>query len=197
MINHRFSKFLIRLLGWKGVGGLPADKKCIILGIPHTSIWDFVIAFYYYRTIGGDIHVMIKKELFKGRLGRWLLVRGSIPIDRKNSMATIRNVIKAFSTHDTLYLGIAPEGTRKPVKRWKTGFYTIAKAAKVPVYLGWFDWKTKTISAGERFELSDDSQLDLRRIQLYYRKKNPTPRHPKNFVFLDEVEEAYREGREF
>lgn len=197
MKNHRFSRFVIKALGWKGVGGLPADKKCIVLGVPHTSIWDFVLAFYYYRSIGGDIHVMVKKEFFKGAFGRWLSKRGAVPVDRSNSVAAVRSVIKAFETHDTLYLGIAPEGTRKPVKKWKMGFYTIAKEAGVPIYLGWYDWKKKTISVGDRFEMSGDAHRDLYRIQLYYRKKNLTPRHPGNFVFMDEVEKAYAEGREF
>jgi 1-acyl-sn-glycerol-3-phosphate acyltransferase len=197
MVDHKFSRSLINFLGWKGVGGAPSDRKCIVIGVPHTSLWDFFISFYYLRAVGVDPHVMIKKELFRGRLGSWLRERGSIPIDRENPTQTILNVVHAFKTHDDLCLGMAPEGTRKPVKKWKTGYYTIAKAAQIPVYLGWLDWKTKTISVGERYEVCDNAALDMKRIQLYYRKMDLHAKHLSNFIFPDEIEEAYRTGKEF
>ena len=82
---------------------------------------------------------------------------------------------------------IAPEGTRKPVKRWKTGFHSIAKAAEVPVYLGFFDWKNKRIGVSRTFEISDNPKADLLEIQRYYKSLNMDGKHKGHYLFMDEV----------
>ena len=127
----------------------------------------------------------IKKEFFFWPLGALLRSLGAIPVDRSNAVGVTRQVIAAFDRYDSFLLCIAPEGTRKPVKRWKTGFHTIAKAAGVPVYLGYFDWGRKEIGHGPRFEISDDAMADLRAIQQYYKEKGVTPKHEGCLAYLD------------
>ena len=82
-------------------------------------------------------------------------------------------------------LCIAPEGTRKPVKRWKTGFHTFARAAGVPVYLGYFDWGKREIGHGPRFECSDNAMADLRAIQAFYKEKGVQGKRPGHLAYLD------------
>ena len=120
---------------------IPAPK-CIILGAPHTSIWDFVISWLYYRSVGGNAKVMIKKGFFKWPLGPILRHLGGIPVDRTTGGGAhlVRQMIEEFGKDEYFQLAIAPEGTRRPVKRWKGGFHLIAKATGVPVFLGYFDW---------------------------------------------------------
>ena len=43
-------------------------------------------------------------------------------------------------------MAIAPEGTRKKVDAWKTGFYYIAKKANVPILMFTLDLKIKKIN---------------------------------------------------
>ena len=50
---RKFCGWALRKLGWTVVEGLPEEKKCIMLGVPHTTVWDFLIAYLYYKSIGG------------------------------------------------------------------------------------------------------------------------------------------------
>lgn len=169
-------------MGWTAVDPVVPDDKCIILGAPHTSIWDFAISYLYYEAVGGTPYCMIKKEFFKGPLG-WLLRKlGAIPIDRKNATTMLLGVIKEMKEKDRVHLALAPEGTRKPVKRWKTGFHTIARGVGCPVYLGYFDWGTKRVGRGQKFELTDDPKADMARIQEIYEQMHLTGKHPEMYI---------------
>ena len=167
---------------------LPPEPKLILLGVPHSSIWDFVVAWLYYRALDGKPRVMIKKEFFFWPVGAFLRSVGAIPVDRKNPLSVTRQVIDAMEKEDAFALCIAPEGTRKPVKRWKTGFHTIACAAGVPVYVGYFDWGTKEITYGWRFECTDDAMADLRTIQKFYKDKGVQGKHPGCLAYLDDLD---------
>lgn len=170
------------MLGWKVGEPMVPEKKCIILGVPHTSFWDFIISYLYYTSVGGNAKCMIKKEMFFPPLGWILKAMGGVPVDRKNSASLIRSVINSANQSETFHLAIAPEGTRKAVKRWKTGFHTIAKHSGMPVYLGYFDWSRKVIGRGERFELTDDAGADLKRIQQIYEEMNLGAKHPEQYI---------------
>ncbi len=178
----KFCGFLLKALGWTADSNPVPEPKCIILGVPHTSIWDFVISYLYYTSVGGKAYVMIKKDFFVGPLG-WLLRKlGGLPVDRKNATSLVLSVIHEMNNTDRLHLAIAPEGTRKPVKRWKTGFHTIAKETGVPVYLGYFDWGTKHVGRGEKIELTDDARADMNRIQEIYEGMHLTGKHPHDYI---------------
>ena len=68
------------------------------------------------------------------------------------------------------------------MRRWKAGALVIARETGVPVYAGWFDWGTKTITCGERFPLTDDTKADLARLQEYYEKLHLTGKHPDKYL---------------
>lgn len=162
---------------------LPApEKKCIILGVPHTSSWDLIISYLYYRSMGHPANVMVKKELFFWPLAPILKAMGGIPVDRKNGAGLVRQMIEAFQTHDVLHLAIAPEGTRKKTSHWKTGFHTIAQAANVPVYLGYFDWSKKEVGRGVKYELTDNPKEDVRNIKQWYKEKGVRGKYPDMFT---------------
>lgn len=180
-------KILTKWMHWTMVEDqLPPEPRLILLGAPHTSIWDFVVSWLFYRALGGKPRVMIKKEFFFWPLGALLRSLGAIPVDRKKPLGVTRQVIEEMEKCERFALCIAPEGTRKPVKRWKTGFHTISRAAGVPVYVGYFDWGHKEISYGWRMECSDDAMNDLRTIQKYYKEKGVTGKHPERMAYLDD-----------
>lgn len=187
-MNSKFAKRLLHMMGWKEVESVVPEKKCIILGAPHTSVWDFPVSYLYYKAVGGDASVMIKKEFFFWPLGPILRSLGGVPVVRDKGANVVRQMIKAFDSREVFHLAIAPEGTRRAVgKRWKTGFHTIAKATGVPVYLGYFDWGTKQVGRGEKFELTDDVQADMKRIRQWYKDKGVVGKHPEMFTLGDDL----------
>ncbi|MFY8029069.1 MAG: acyltransferase, partial [Bacteroidia bacterium] len=61
----RIFSWIFRLRGWKLKGEIPAGlNKCVIIGAPHTSNWDFVFALGALHLFGYRVNYMIKKELF-------------------------------------------------------------------------------------------------------------------------------------
>ncbi len=177
-----FAKFLLHLLGWRCVyEGMPNEPKCIIIGVPHTSSWDFVISWLYYTSAGRAANVMVKKEFFFWPIGILMRKMGALPIDRSRGANIIRQTIQKIKENDYVHLAIAPEGTREHTVRWKAGFHMIARETGIPVYLGSFDWGRKVITTGERFELTDDVTADINRMKDYYRAKGIKGKHPELF----------------
>ncbi len=178
----KFCGFLLRLLGWTSDGGPVPEKKGIIRGVPHTSFSDFVISYLFYTQFGKKAHVMIKKEVFKGPVGWFLRKVGCIPVDRSNTTAMLKSLIEEMEKSDEFHLAIAPEGTRKATKKWKTGYHLIARTVGCPVYMGFFDWGTKHVSIGKKVELTDDARADTDRIQALYETMHFVGKHPNGYV---------------
>ena len=172
---------LLKLLGWTPVNGVMPDKKAIIIGVPHTSAWDFVISYLYYTSQGGLARIIIKKESFVWPVGPLLKKMGAIPVDRSRGSNLVKQVVDEMNKHEIFHLAITPEGTRKRTTRWKAGFHTIARATGAKVYLGFFDYGTKHIGWLEKLELTDDPQEDIRRMKAYYREKGVVGKIPEFF----------------
>ncbi len=179
----RFCGWMLRKMGWTTVGGPVPEKKAIILGVPHTSAKDFIVSYLFYTQFAAQkAYVMIKKEFFFWPIGPLIKKMGGIPVDRSNATALVKSLIEQMENKDTFILAIAPEGTRKATKKWKTGYHLIAKTANVPVYLGYFDWGRKRVSAGEKVELTDDARADTERIQAIYETMHLQGKHPEGFI---------------
>ncbi len=181
-------KFLMRLFGWKLVGGVIPEPKAIVLGVPHTSNWDFIISFMYYRAVGGKSNTMVKKEFFFWPMGYFVRAMGGIPVDRSKGASLIKQIISEFERRDIMHLAIAPEGTRKSVSKWKGGFHTIARTANIPVYMAFFDWGRKQIGWTEKIELTDDLQADLKRIRQWYKDHGIIGRNPEGMNYGDDLD---------
>ena len=179
----KFCGWLLRKKGWTAVGGPVTDKKAIILGVPHTSFKDFIISYLFYTAYDAQkCRVMIKKEFFFWPIGPLIRSMGAVPVDRSNATSLVKTLIDQMDKEDSFILAIAPEGTRKPVRKWKTGYHVIARAVGCPVYLGYFDWGTKRVSVGEKVELTDDARADTDRIQAIYEQMHLTGKHPEGYV---------------
>lgn len=160
---------LLRLCGWKLVGQFPDIPKLVFVAAPHSSWWDGVWGLMFKVAVGLNASFMAKRELFRGPLG-WLLRRlGGIPIERSAAHGVVEQMVDRFAANDRLWLGIAAEGTRKAVTKWKSGFWQIAREAGVPVLTVYFHYPDKTIGIGPVFELTDDRDADIARIREFYR----------------------------
>jgi len=185
-MTSRMSRFLLcRIMGWTisdGEDNLVPEKRVIFLAAPHTSIFDFVIGYLYLRTVGGYPRVMIKKEAFFFPLGPILKAMGGFPIDRKNPQEMLMNVIHEMESEKSTYLVMCPEGTRKAIKRWKTGYHMLAQATGAAVYLGHYDYRKKTLGHGRKFEITSDARADTERIQQLYEEMGLTALHPEGYT---------------
>ena len=184
-MSPKFAKFLMfKVFGWRYATPEDAcikDQKAIFLAAPHTSIWDFVIGYMYACSVGVKFRVMIKKEAFFFPAGPLLRALGGFPIDRTNPQAMMMSIMHEMNGAESFYLCLCPEGTRKAVARWKTGYHSIARHTGVPVYAGYYDYKKKIFGHGPVVELTDDARADTDRIQSIYRSRNLTPLHPKGY----------------
>lgn len=177
-----FARFLLEKNGWTLEGGLAPEEKVVFLQAPHTSLWDFLIGYLYYRALGGKLRIMIKKEMFFFPLGPILRAMGGFPIDRTKPQKMIISVVHRMQSEGIFHLAICPEGTRKPVRKWKTGYHTIAREAGVPVYLAYIDWKNKRVGSGKQFPLTENAREDTDRIQETYAAMNLGARHPEKYL---------------
>lgn len=183
------ARFLLRrVMGWSYDDGAIEEPKAIVLGFPHTCAEDFLVFYLYTRAIGEKMHVMMKKEFYKWPLRRAMKAIGIVPVDRSHGAGVLKQCVDIFNSSERFHIAICPEGTRKAVKRWKTGFHTLASATGAGVYPGYFDWKNKYITRGKRFELTEDSAADLRAIQKYYRDETPASgKYPEKVAFPDDL----------
>jgi 1-acyl-sn-glycerol-3-phosphate acyltransferase len=101
---------------------------------------------------------------------------GGLPVNRGTTKNAVEQAIDMFNQRKKMVLVIAPEGTRKKVDHWRTGFYYIAQGAKAPFVLGYVDYKRRAAGLGPTIYPSGDLQADIAKIRSFY--KNVTPRHP-------------------
>lgn len=178
-----FAKTVLKLIGWHTNVMLPNEKKFILIGAPHTSNWDFPLGLLAFWTIDLNIYWVGKSQLFRGPLRYMFTALGGIPVDRSSSNGFIDQIAKKIKHSEEMVLTIAPEGTRSKARYWKSGFYYIALAAEVPVYLGYIDYRTRTLGFEKRLHPSGDLQADMKVIADYYQhftgkfpEKQETPR---------------------
>jgi 1-acyl-sn-glycerol-3-phosphate acyltransferase len=147
-----------KLLKWNLAGSFPDIDKCVVVVATHTSWWDFVLGLLVRKVIGVDVHYIAKDSLFKPPFGWYFRWMGGSPVNRGKSTNSVRAIARLFTTRQFFRLALAPEGTRKKVVKWKTGFYYIALAANVPIVLVAFDYGRKTVRiSGPRLPTGDIS----------------------------------------
>ena len=178
----KFCGWMLRKMGWESVGGPMKEPKAIVLGVPHTSVWDFLVSYLFYTSLGKVAHIMIKESFFFWPLGSILRACGAVPVNQKTASTTVKSLISIMEEVPEFHLAIAPEGTRALTKRWKSGYHLIAKETGATVYLGYYDWGRKRISVGKPIELTDDPKADMQRIYDYYRPLGVQGFHKEKFA---------------
>jgi 1-acyl-sn-glycerol-3-phosphate acyltransferase len=164
-----FGRTVLRLGGWTMEGDFPDERRLVILAAPHSSAWDAVWGLAAKVAMGIRIVVIGKQELFRGPLG-WLLRRfGAVPVDRARAHGVVDVVVDRFDQSETMWFVLAPEGTRKRVEKWKTGFWHIARDAGVPVLCAYFHYPTRTIGIGPVMHMTGDLKSDMARIREFYK----------------------------
>jgi 1-acyl-sn-glycerol-3-phosphate acyltransferase len=167
-ISSAVGRYLLRLAGWRFEGSVPNIPRFVLIVAPHTSNWDFLLGITVMFALRLQVSWMAKSSVFRGPLGvvmRWL---GGIPIDRSSRHGVVTQIIQEFNRRAQFILAITPEGTRRPVDRWRTGFYHIAHGAGVPILPLAFDFRLKVISIGKPFFPTGDVDADLQALRSFY-----------------------------
>ena len=167
---HSLAKFIFfKVLGWHLVGDFPQIQKAVIIVVPHTSWIDFFLGLLVRRVLKEEINFIAKKSLFKFPLGWYFRWMGGAPIDRSKSSDTVTAIASIFSSKEKFRLALSPEGTRKKVTEWRTGFYYIAKAAKVPIVMITFDYGEKQIAISKPHFPSDNKEADFKLYESFFK----------------------------
>ena len=166
--SRGFGRAVLHLGGWRMVGNWPEVDKVVVIVAPHSSAWDAIWGIAAKVGMGLGIVFIGKKEAFWGPLG-WLLRKfGGIPVDRSAPGGIVEQVANQMNQAERMWFVLAPEGTRRKVDNWKTGFWKIARRAQVPVFCVGFNYPDKTIRLAELVTLTDDMDADLKRIRALF-----------------------------
>lgn len=167
-LTRAFGRLLYKLCGWRIEGQLPDVPKLVIIGAPHTSIWDAPLAVAFFLATGLDCRWMIKKEACDHPLGGLMRWMGAIPVNRQEPGELVQQVIDEMNRNEKFVLVITPEGTRKKVERWKTGFYRIALAAGTPITLAYADFGHKVVGIGPTFQPTGEQDAQIEEMRAFF-----------------------------
>lgn len=181
MHNPRLAKVGLRFSGWKFEGEVPREKKYVFLAVPHTSNWDGLLLIFLAQSVGLEMRWLIKDNWMKGPVGSVLDAVGAVGVNRSRSTGLVDQMVAEFARRDSFVLAIPPEGTRKRADHWKSGFYHIARAANVPLVLGYLDYGRKRGGLGDMITLTGGVRADMDRIRAFYDKLAPKPYDPSKF----------------
>ena len=178
--------------------GEPPKESCVLVAGPHTSNWDFLFMLSYAWVTDVPLRWLGKEELFKGPMGPIMRATGGIAVDRDHPGGLVEQMAERFRDGPRMGLVITPEGTRGKRDYWKSGFYRIARAADVPIVLGYIDWPNRTGGFGPTSKLTGDVHADMERIRDLYdnitgiRPQGQTsPRLREEDRSLDEGDDTY------
>ena len=166
---RRLLLLMYRMRGWKALGEIPEPRRFILIAAPHTSNWDFVNFLGLTADLGIRAHFMGKLSLFKWPIGGFMKQMGGVPVDRRGGTNVVQQMADEFARRTEFMLTVAPEGTRGKAAKWRTGFYQIALAAKVPLVVGFMDYGTRTGGLGPLIWPTGDFRADMLKVFETYR----------------------------
>ena len=161
-------------------GELPPLPKFVIIVAPHTSNWDFIIGVLAMFITDVRASWLGKHTIFRfpvAPLLRWI---GGEPIDRSVSHGTVETAIERFRDRPEWVLALSPEGTRRRVERWKTGFYRIAVGGGVPIVPCWIDYRARVFGIGAPVWPDQDEAAGVAKLRSLFRKE--MARYPERFA---------------
>jgi 1-acyl-sn-glycerol-3-phosphate acyltransferase len=151
----------------------------VLIAAPHTSNWDLA----YLLAFAGlfDVHIswLGKHTLFRPPLGAVMRRLGGIPVRRHRRGNLVTEVAGLFADREDLALVVPAEGTRSRAPHWKSGFYHIAREARVPIVCGYLDYARRRGGFGLTLTPTGNVRADMDRIRAFYADK--VGRYPEKF----------------
>lgn len=168
ILTNLLARVMLLLTGWRFEGALPNLPKFVLIVAPHTSNWDFPTGLMAMFGLGIRGTFLGKDTLFRRPFGfffRWL---GGIPVDRSSQNNVVEQTIGYFRTRDRIILALSPEGTRKKIPKWRTGFYWVAVGAGVPIVPVAFDFPRKRFILHPPQMMSGNAEADLEHLHTFF-----------------------------
>jgi len=163
------SWFFYKVLGWKIEGDFPVNfQKYVVIVVPHTSWVDFPMGILIRYITGIESRFVGKESLFKGPFGWFFNAMGGIPVNRSNRQNFVDKIVALFDSHEAFVFSMSPEGTRKKVGAWKTGFYYIAKNANVPLVKVALDYPKKLVRIAAPYKITGQQELDFKNFTAFF-----------------------------
>lgn len=169
-MKKKFFDLLLKIIGWKTTGDYPRHiKKKILAAAPHTSNWDFPLGVMVRGTLNDDVKYIGKASLFKPPIGWIMKALGGVPVDRSKSNNFVQGVVDLFQGRNELSILFAPEGTRKKVEKFKTGFYHIARLANIPILPVVLDYDKKEFRFEPLYYPTSNIEADIENIEKIFK----------------------------
>jgi 1-acyl-sn-glycerol-3-phosphate acyltransferase len=159
---------VLKIFGWRRAGVVPDAPKFVMIAAPHTSNWDFPVGLAIILAFKVKMYWLGKEPIFKWPFGTFFKWLGGIPVNRSKSGDVVSQTIQTIKEHERIVMVVAPEGTRKKVNHWKTGFYYIAMGANVPLAMGFIDYLRKEGGFGPTLMPTGNIEADMEKIRAFY-----------------------------
>lgn len=183
MKKFLYEFIFFKIFGWKIIGNMnPEIKKSVIIVVPHTSWYDFFIGLFTRGILGLQMNFVAKKELFIFPLNYYFKNIGGAPLNRGKNENKVDAIAKIFEEREEFRLAISPEGTRKKVSEWKSGFYYISLKANVPIIPVAFDYENKEVKLFEPFYPTKNKETDFKFLHNLF--DGIKGKKPENSFFL-------------
>ncbi len=188
MIARLIGTLALRAVGWRVEGRIPPEvQRAVVIAAPHTSNWDLPLMLAVAWALDVRPAWLGKRELFRGPLG-WLFRRlGGIPVDRAVRGNLVAQAAARLHAAERLFLVVPPSGTRARAPHWKSGFYHIARGARVPIVCAFLDYGRRTGGIGPVFTPTGNVVADMDRLRGFY--GDISGRYPENATPVRLVEE--------
>jgi 1-acyl-sn-glycerol-3-phosphate acyltransferase len=170
-IRRALAGVVLRLWGWTIEGSAPTPPKYVLIAAPHTSNWDFIFLIAYAWYFGVEISWLGKREMFRGPFAVMFTRLGGIPVARDEKGNMVDRMAELFASRDRFCLVVPVEGTRGYVEYWKSGFYHVARAARVPIVMSYLDYPNKLGGFGPALLPTGDIPRDMNVLREFYREK--------------------------
>ena len=115
----------------------------MIVFVPHTSNWDFVVGWLLVRAEDLQVTIFGKDQFFFFPFTYAYSFFGVVPIRRNLSSNFVEQATRRYQQESKFWSAMAPEGTRSYQQQLKSGYYYLAKSADVPLLLVGPDFKRK------------------------------------------------------
>jgi 1-acyl-sn-glycerol-3-phosphate acyltransferase len=169
LVSTAIARLVMLASGWRFEGALPNLEQFVLIVAPHTSNWDFPIGIMAMFALDLRATFLGKDTLFNAPFGfvfRWM---GGVPVDRQSPHNVVEQTIGYLRERDRMILALSPEGTRKKVPRWRTGFYWVAVGAGVPIVPVTFDFSRKRYIIHPPQMMTGNAEQDIAHLQTFFR----------------------------
>ncbi len=172
MLQHFLAWWFFKVRGWKIEGSFPYSlKQSVIIAGPHTHNVDFFLGLAVRKKLHFEfVQFLGKKELFNPITGWFFRLLGGHPVNRGKKNNMVDQVVALYHKHERFHIALSPEGTRTKVFKFRTGFYHIAKNAKVPILMVGFDFSQRRVVFADPIFPTDNEQADMRLIVDFFKQ---------------------------